>query len=108
MGMREEASNMMEEIRGEVKESKKTNLHIFKKKKKNLRASLGGKDSNSYLGIQYGISQSECDKDPQSICISELLEMHLFLFSMEKGNVNQGNISVGQCTLPGRVGRMSK
>lgn len=99
---------MMEEIRGEVKESKKTNLHIFKKKKQNLRASLGGKDSNSYLGIQYGISQSECDKDPQSICISELLEMHLFLFSMEKGNVNQGNISVGQCTLPGRVGRMSK
>lgn len=80
----------------------------YLKKKQNLRASLGGKDSNSYLGIQYGISQSECDKDPQSICISELLEMHLFLFSMEKGNVNQGDISVGQCTLPGRVGRMSK
>lgn len=34
MGMREEASNTMEEIRGEVKESKKTNLHIFKKKTK--------------------------------------------------------------------------
>lgn len=72
--------------------------------KKKLEGKSWGKDSNSSLGIQ----QSKCDKVPQSICISEILEMLLFLFSMEKGNVNQGDISVGQCPLPGTVGWMSK
>lgn len=63
-----------------------------------------GKDSNSTLGTQCDLSQSRCGEDAQSICISEILEMHLFPLSIEKEGVKQGDIPVGQCTLPWAVG----